>query len=160
MSGTVKDLVKILSAIKTRRKTRQLAVIVDGPNILRKEVSLDLQKIKGLLAELGRIKVSKVVLDKFAPQKLVEAVNNAGFDTLISSGKVEVDLSIVTMEYIFDTDIDIIVLVTRSASYIPLVYKAKEMGKEVVVVGSEPGFSVALKNAADQVFEITQGATS
>ena len=91
---------------------------------------------------------------------VVEAVNNAGFDTLISSGKVEVDLSIVTMEYIFDTDIDIIVLVTRSASYIPLVYKAKEMGKEVVVVGSEPGFSVALKNAADQVFEITQGATS
>ncbi|MEM3537885.1 MAG: NYN domain-containing protein, partial [Candidatus Korarchaeum sp.] len=75
---------------------------------------------------------------------------NAGFKPLISTGKVEVDFSIACMEAIHDEKIDMLVIAARSAAYMPLVHKAKESGKEVMVIGAEPGFSTALKKACDE----------
>jgi uncharacterized protein (TIGR00288 family) len=45
----------------------------------------------------------------------------------------------------------VIAIATRDADFLPLVQKAKEYGKKVVVLGSEPGFSSSLQNAADYV---------
>jgi len=38
---------------------------------------------------------------------------------------------------------------TRNAEFLPLINIAKENGKETIVIGAEPGFSIALKNSAD-----------
>jgi uncharacterized protein (TIGR00288 family) len=38
---------------------------------------------------------------------------------------------------------------TRDADFLPIVNKAKENGKETIVIGAEPGFSAALQNSAD-----------
>jgi uncharacterized protein (TIGR00288 family) len=143
------EKMKVLKGVK-RKKTKQLAVIVDGPNMLRKELGTDLEEIRKLAEREGRIRLAVVVLDRKAPEKLVEAVTNAGFKPLISTGKVEVDFSIVCMEAINDEKIDMIVMTARSAAYMPLIHKAKESGKEVMIIGAEPGFSVALKKACDQ----------
>ncbi|MEM0191855.1 MAG: NYN domain-containing protein [Candidatus Korarchaeum sp.] len=140
---------RVLKGVK-RRKIKQLAVIVDGPNMLRKELGIDLEEIRKLAEREGRLRVAAVVLDRKAPEKLVEAVTNAGFKPLISTGKVEVDFSIACMEAIYDEKIDMLVIAARSAAYMPLVHKAKESGKEVMVIGAEPGFSTALKKACDE----------
>ena len=46
-------------------------------------------------------------------------------------------------------NIDIIALMTRDADFLPIINKAKENGKETIVIGAEPGFSAALQNSAD-----------
>lgn len=150
MASTMRDLVRVIGSLR-KRKQKHIGVIVDGPNILRKEISVDLLEIKRKLSAYGRIRYAKVILDKHAPSKLVEAVNNAGFEAIISQGKVEVEFTIESMDIIYDSEIDIITLVTRSAGFLPLIYKAKHFGKEVYVIGAEPGFSIALRNAADKV---------
>jgi len=50
---------------------------------------------------------------------------------------------------IYNPNIDIIALMTRNAEFLPLINIAKENGKETIVIGAEPGFSIALKNSAD-----------
>ena len=139
---------KVLRSVR-KKKGKQLAIIVDGPNILRKELGIDLEEIRRLAEEEGRIRVATVVLDRKAPEKLVEAVVNAGFRAVISTGKVEVDFTIAAMDAVYNEKIDSLVLVARSAAYMPIVHRAKEEGKEVIVIGAEPGFSTALKKAAD-----------
>lgn len=130
-------------------RRKQLAIIVDGPNILRKELGLDLEEIRKVSESMGRVRRAIVVLNRQAPEKLVEAVANAGFDVKISFGKPEVDFTIAAMEAAFTDKIQTLVLATRSAAYLPIIHKIKEVGKEVVVIGAEPGFSVALRKAAD-----------
>ena len=139
---------KVLRSVR-KRKGKQLAIVVDGPNILRKELGIDLEEIRRLAEEEGRVRIATVVLDRKAPEKLVEAVVNAGFRAVISTGKVEVDFTISAMDAIYNDKIDSLVLVARSAAYMPIVHRAKEEGKEVIVIGAEPGFSTALKKAAD-----------
>ncbi|MFB6147602.1 MAG: NYN domain-containing protein, partial [Candidatus Nanohaloarchaea archaeon] len=67
---------------------------------------------------------------------------------------VDVYMAANAMEAVYNDSIDIIVLVTRDADFLPVIQKAKEHGKETVIIGMNPGFSTALQNAADQVIEL------
>ncbi len=58
-------------------------------------------------------------------------------------------MSVEAMELIYNPNIDIVALMTRDADFLPIINKAKENGKETIVIGAEPGFSVALQNSAD-----------
>ena len=53
------------------------------------------------------------------------------------------------MELIYNPNIDILALMTRNADFLPLLNKTKENGKETIVIGAEPGFSIALQNTSD-----------
>ncbi|MGB9631657.1 MAG: NYN domain-containing protein [Candidatus Methanodesulfokora sp.] len=147
---------KVLRTVKKAVKRKQIAVVVDGPNMLRKDLNVDLETVRRIIMDVGRPVISIVILDRKAPEKLVEAVNNAGFKPIISAGKVEVDFTIAAMDAIYMEKIDSLILVARSAAYLPLIHKAKEKGKEVVVIGTEPGFSIALKKAADKFVSLSE----
>ncbi len=138
-----------------------IAVFVDGPNIIRKEFDLDLDYLREEIGELGNIKVGKVFLNQYASEKLIEAIVSQGFEAALGLGgekdkdsDVDVYMAVNAMEAVFNDSIDIIVLVTRDTDFLPVIQKAKEHGKETVIIGMSPGFSTALKNAADQVIEL------
>jgi len=134
---------------ETKRK-KQVALLIDGPNIMRKEFNVDLGEVRKKALKLGELKVSKVFLNQFAKEKLIEAVATQGFEPVMSiSEDVDVDLAVEAMEVIHDPHIDILVLVTRDADYLSVIRRAKAYNKTVVIFGVQPGFSVALKNAAD-----------
>ena len=105
----------------------------------------------------GRIVIGKVFLNQFASEKLIEAVANEGLEAIIALGdpelKTDVDVSVAVhaMEAIYDPDIDIIALSSRDADFLPLIQKAKQMGKIAVLVAVRPGLAVSLKHAADYV---------
>ena len=86
---------------------------------------------------------------QYAPQGLIEAVSNQGFEAVVVSGETGVKLAVEAMREIYNSNIDVIALATRNAEFLPVILKAKEKGKETVVIGVEPGFSAALKHAAD-----------
>jgi len=135
----------------------KLAFFVDGPNMIRKEFNLDLKDLRKRVGKYGRIIIGKVFLNQFASEKLIEAVANEGFETIIALGdpelKTDVDVSITVhaMEAIYNPDIEVIALASRDADFLPLIQKAKEHGKITVLVTIESGLAVSLRHASDFV---------
>ncbi|GAB6101359.1 TIGR00288 family NYN domain-containing protein [Thermococcus atlanticus] len=130
---------------------KSIGLIIDGPNILRKEFGVKLENIKEALERIGNIRVAKVVLNQYAPQGLIEAIVNQGFEPIIVAGDTDVRIAIEAMELIYNSDVEAIAIATRDADFLPIISEAKRKGKEAIVIGVEPGFSVALQNAADYV---------
>jgi len=140
-----------------RRDTavKNIGLLVDGPNMLRKEFNLDLESVKEMMDEHGKMRVGKVLLNQYASDKLIEAIVNQGFTPIVVAGDTDVHLAMEAMELIYNPNIDVIALMTRNADFLPLINKTKENGKETIVIGAEPGFSVALQNSTDSSITIT-----
>lgn len=160
----------VLEKVRKRKKTggssddRRIGLFIDGPNILRKEFDIDLDKLREKVEERGRITAAKVFMNQFASEKLIEAVASQGFEPVISLGgeqkdegrsDIDVAMAVSVMDSL-QYGLDTIILATRDADFLPLVQTAKERGVEVIIMGMEPGFSTALKNAADEVMNLEQ----
>lgn len=128
-----------------------IALLVDGPNVIRKSLKLDLVKVKKEVQKHGNLRIAKIYLDQYASDKLIEAMVNQGFDTEITTGDVDVTMAIEAMEFALDPNIDVVALMTRDTDYIPVLVKAKAHGKRTMVVATDVAFSAALKNTADVV---------
>lgn len=151
----VKDgLEKIRKKMGERPK---VAFFIDGPNMIRKEFNLNLKDLRKRVEKYGRITVGKVFLNQFASEKLIEAVANEGFETVIALGdpeqKTDVDVSIAVhaMDAIYNPEIDVIALSSRDADFLPLIQKAKEKGKITLLIAVDSGLAISLKHAADHV---------
>lgn len=131
------------------KKQPQIALFVDGPNIIRKQLNIDLKEIKKKVSEYGNIRMARIYLDQFASDKLIEAMVNQAFEPKITTGDVDVTMAVEATEQIVNPEVDVIALMTRDTDFIPALTKAKEHGKKTLIVGIEPGFSVALRNTAD-----------
>jgi uncharacterized protein (TIGR00288 family) len=150
------DITRYIGSVAKKKKKadKKIGLLIDGPNILRKEFDIDLDDVKAILEEMGDIRIGKVILNQFATQGLIEAVSNQGFDPVVVTGDTDVRMAVESMELIYNETIDTIALATRDADFLPVIVKAKESGKETIVIGAEPGFSVALMNAADYVIRM------
>ncbi|MFA5381999.1 MAG: TIGR00288 family NYN domain-containing protein [Candidatus Micrarchaeia archaeon] len=137
-----------------KKKDRNIALFIDGPNVIRKDMHLDLEAIKKELKKHGKLKIGIVFLDQYASDKLIEAMINQGYQPVITSGDVDVTMACAAVEQIFNPHIDTIALMTRDTDFRPVLVKAKEHGKETIVIGGEPGFSIALKNTADVIIKM------
>jgi len=136
---------------------KKIGLLVDGPNMLRKEFQLDLEEIRDLLKEYGDIKMGKVFLNQHASEKLIETIESQGFEPVICTSEVYVRMAVEGMDMIYNPMIDTVALVSRDANMKPLLLKAMEHGKETIIFGAEPGFSVALKNSADYIIMLRDG---
>ncbi len=141
---------KILPFFKKR-----IAVLVDGPNILRKEFNVKLEEILEAVSSLGKVQVARVYLNQHASEKLIEAISNSGFEPIISTIDVHLKMAMDVIELINKLDLDYIAIASRHARCVPILHKLKERNLGTAVIGFEPGFSVALQNTADYVFKLT-----
>lgn len=137
-------------------KTKNVALFIDGPNMIRKEFSFGIEDILKKAKKYGRIVIGKVFLNQFAPEKLIEAVANHGLEPVITLGEkddtdVDVAMAVHAMEAVYDPKIDIIVISTRDADFAPLLQKIKEHGKTAVLIAAKEALGISLKNAADRV---------
>lgn len=154
-------MINFLRKLVSKRKN--IALIFDGPNLLRKEFDIDLGKIKKDIEEqYGNVRMARVVVNQFAPPKLIEAISNEGLEVIVGVGEtkdditsdVDVYVAMAAAEAIYSNNFDIIALATRDADFLPVVQTAKNLGKEVIIIGQNPGFSKALQNAADHIMFI------
>jgi len=147
-----------LDKIKRRFGERpKVAFFVDGPNMIRKEFNINLKDMKKRVEKYGRIVIGKVFLNQFASEKLIEAVANEGFESVMALGdpeqKTDVDVAIAVhaMEAVDNPDIEIIALASRDADFLPLIQKIKQSGKIALLVTVESGLAVSLRHSADYV---------
>lgn len=136
---------------KRKKEKPDIALLVDGPNIIRKAFNLDLVEVKREINKYGNIRIAKIYLDQYASDKLIEAMVNQGFETEITTGDVDVTMAIEAMEFVLDPNIDIIALMTRDTDYRPVLVKAKARGKKTMIVATDVAFSAALRNTADRI---------
>ena len=134
-----------------KARSKNVAVFVDGPNLLRKEFGIDIDLIKKESIKFGSIKIGRVYLNQFASDKLVEATVNQGFSPIISTTDVDVVMACDATEVAFNPNIDIIIFATRDSDFLPALIKAKAHGKETVALVAEEMTAAALKNTADKV---------
>lgn len=147
----------VSKTIKTEEASEAaVALFVDGPNMLRKEFMIDLRELKARAGKYGRVRVAKVFINQFAPEKLIEAIINEGYKVEMilaveddDANDVDVSVAVAATEAALMHDIEYIALASRDADFLPVIQKAKEYGKKVVILGAEPGFSASLRNAAD-----------
>lgn len=138
------------------KREKDVALLVDGPNILRKfdGRQVKLEDIEEAAAQLGKIVMAKVYLDTNAPAKLVQAVTNSGFEPVVVTQDIHITMAVDAYNLIYANDTQVLAIASRHARCAPLLRKVKEKGVETVILGFEPGFAVALKNSADYVFEL------
>jgi len=146
-------VILLIDALKGifKSSTKNIAVFVDGPNMLRKELNIDLHQIKDIIKQFGKIKVGKVFLNQYAPTKLAEAVVNQGFEVIISVGDVDVMMAVDATATAFNKNIDVICFVTRDSDFLPALIKTKSLGKETIVILVDESSAAALKNSADYI---------
>ncbi len=138
------------------RKKKNVALFVDGPNMLRKEFKFSIDDIVKKAEKYGRIVVGKVFLNQYAPEKLIEAVANHGLEPVIALGEkddvdVDVAMAVHAMESVYDDNIEVIAISTRDADFMPLLQKIKEHGKYAVLITVKEALGTSLKKSADKV---------
>jgi uncharacterized protein (TIGR00288 family) len=143
------------------KRRKNIALFVDGPNIIRKEFGINLDELRSLLDKHGRIVIGKVFLNQYASEKLIEAIANQGFEPAIflageEESDVDVALAVSVVKAAYNEKVDVIAIASRDSDYLPAIQVAKERGKKVIVIGINPGFSKALQNAADVVEILTK----
>ncbi|MFA4946402.1 MAG: TIGR00288 family NYN domain-containing protein [Candidatus Micrarchaeia archaeon] len=153
MARVIEQLKRMVSKTPSQKT---VALFVDGPNMLRKELNVDLDKVKRLIERYGKVKIARVFLNQYASDKLIEAVANQGFEVVIIPSDVDVALAVEATQAVFNDKVDIIAIASRDSDFKPVLAKAKEHGKETIVIGAEPDFSVALQNTADVVININK----
>jgi uncharacterized protein (TIGR00288 family) len=145
-----------LKRIMQKRTPKNIAIFVDGPNMLRKELKVDLAKVKKRVEKVGKIKIARVFLNQYASDKLIEAVTNQGFEVVIIPSDVDVALAVDATQSVFNEKIEVICIASRDSDFKPVLTRAKEFGKDTIVVGAEPDFSIALQNTADTVINLSK----
>ena len=155
--GVLKGLTK---SLQKRIAFGNVAVFVDGPNILRKELQIDLRDVKKALHPFGQIKIGKVFLNQFASEKLVEAVVNQGFESVITVGDIDVSMAVEATDAVFNHSINHIAFVTRDSDFLPAIMKAKAHGKTTIVILAEESSAAALKNSADHLIVLGKRVTT
>ncbi len=139
-----------------RTKSGTVIILVDGPNILRKVDGehMRLEDILEISSQLGKSRYAKVFLDKKAPEKLLQAIVNTGFEPVVVPTDIHVHMALEAMKGMYSKNVKTIVIASRHARCAPILRKAKENGLETCSIGFSPGFSVALQNASDYVFKV------
>ena len=130
---------------------KKIAVFVDGPNILRKEFDIDLSVVREKLKKYGEIRIAKVFLNPHAPEKLIEAIVNHGFEVEITPNDTDTAMVADATEAACSNSIDVIALVTRDSDFLPAIIKAKKHGKMAILLMTKQNSSSATKNTADTV---------
>jgi uncharacterized protein (TIGR00288 family) len=131
-----------------------VALLIDGPNVLRREFDVRLDELKRAIQDLGRVGVAKVYLNERASDKLLEAIANSGFTPCVTTADVHLVMAIDAMDLILGDTTRMLAIFSRHARAAPILRHARECGLETLAIGFEPGFSIAVQNAADRVLRV------
>jgi len=140
--------------IQKSKTVSSVGLIINGPNVLLRKFNVSLESILNALEGFGRIIVGKVVLNHNASPKLVETVINYGLEPVIINGRVDVAIAVEAMKLIYNPKINTLALAVRDAHFLPLLFEAKRIGKETIIIAPEEGLSEALQNTADHIIKL------
>jgi uncharacterized protein (TIGR00288 family) len=128
-----------------------VALLVDGPNVLREEFDTDLDQVREVAAGWGPLAVTRLYVDEHATPELMQAAEARGYEVRVTSGDVDVKLAVDATELVLEEPMDTLVVASRDTDFKPMLEKAARAGVETVALApGEHGRSDALQNAANE----------
>ena len=148
-----------LDLFKSKPGVKRIALLVDGPNMIRSQFNVRLEEVLGSLSEFGQVRVARVFLNQYASDKLIEAISNTGCEPVVMTTDADVPMAIAAMDCIYNPNIDTIALMTRDSDLHHVFLKAKEKGKQTILLTADDQLAVSLKNSADKVIMVKTHAS-
>jgi len=109
-------------------------------------------KVKALLEDLGVTKVAKVVVSQQSSHEgTIKLITQQGYSPIVVPGEVDVHVALEATDMAFNPKLSSIVLLTTNPNILPALTKAKELGKETILLRIPDRTNEALENAADIV---------
>ncbi|PSP80276.1 NYN domain-containing protein [Halobacteriales archaeon QS_1_68_20] len=140
-----------------RERPDRVAVLVDGPNVLRGEFDVDLDDVRASAERAGQLVAKRLYLDEHATPGLIQAAEARGFEVVVTSGDVDVKLAIDGTELVADGDLDVLAVASRDTDFKPLLEAAARNGVcTLAIAPGEHGRSDALRNAAHDAVVLTE----
>jgi len=132
-----------------REDEARVGLFVDGPNVLRSEFDVDLDDVRAIADEHGRVAIARLYLDEHATPSLIQAGEARGFEVVTTSGDVDVRLAVDATAAAIDERIDVLAVASRDTDFKPALESAAERGvRTLAIAPGEHGRSDALRNAA------------
>ena len=135
-----------------RKKKNAVALLVDSS--FSSDLSEILLKLRPLLEELGDIKVGKVVILQQQATEYSKLISQEGFIPVIVHDDLDIHFALEAMEFIYNEKIQTIAIATENEKLLPLFSRARELGKEVILLYTAEKLHTGLQNAADVVLPI------
>jgi uncharacterized protein (TIGR00288 family) len=137
-------------------KKEKLGLLIDGSNLLVENIKEDLEKIDETIATIGDLRIAKVILDQQLPDTYIDKILKKGYLPIVVPGDIDVYMSIEAMDLIYSEELQMVAFWTSDINFLPIIIKAKELGKETVVLGRTEGFSETLENAVDYILILSE----
>ena len=139
----------ILRLFGIKPRIKGIAFFVNGPDILSHKKNVDMQKTISRLKTYYNVRIAKVYLDQFASDKLIEAVNNQGYESIICISDVNVAMAIGIIEEVYNKNIEGIAVMTTNQLFSTVLKKVKEHKKKTILVG-EKNIAKELRDECDE----------
>ncbi len=114
-----------------------------------------LSKLRPILDEMGDIKIGKVVVRQQEAVEFSKIIAQEGFIPVIIHDDLDIHLVLETMELIYNEKIETLAIATENVNLLLLLSRARELGKEVILLYTSDKVNRGLQNAADIVLPIT-----
>jgi len=133
----------------------RVALLVDGPNVFRDEFDVDLDELRALASERGRLVTARLYLDEHATPGLIQAAEARGFEVVTTSGDVDVRLAVDATAVATHNQADTLAIASRDTDFKPALERAAREGlRTVAIAPGEYGRSDALRNAANEAITL------
>jgi uncharacterized protein (TIGR00288 family) len=117
--------------------------------VLRDEFDVDLDDVRAVADDRGRLVAARLYLDEHATPGLVKAAEARGFEVVVTSGDVDVKLAVEAVALVHESDVDVLAVASRDTDFKPVLEAAAARGvRTLAVAPGEHGRSDALRNAA------------
>ncbi|QLG63491.1 NYN domain-containing protein [Halorarum salinum] len=128
-----------------------VALFVDGPNVLREEFDVDLDDLRTAAAAMGNLVTARLYLNEHATPGLIQAAEARGFQVVVTSGDVDVKLAVDVATFAAEGRAGTIAIASRDTDFKPALEAANERGlRTLAIAPGSYGRSDALRNAADE----------
>ncbi len=132
-----------------------VGLFVDGPNVLREEFDVDFDDLRAVISDRGRVSCLRVYLDADAPSNLVRAAEAHGFETIVTSGDVDVRLAVEATEFAATRSTGLLAIASRDIDFKPVFELAGRHGiSTLAITPGDHGRSAGFVAAADEVISL------
>lgn len=127
----------------------RVGLFVDGPNVLRAEFDVDLDDVRKVAADRGRLVLTRLYVDEHASPGLIQAAEAHGFEVITTSGDVDVKLAVDATDVLARDGLDVLAIASRDTDFKPVIEAAARQGvRTFAIAPGEHGRSDALRSAA------------
>jgi uncharacterized protein (TIGR00288 family) len=135
-----------------RGKEKSVAVMVDSA-ISSSYINI-LPQLRLLVEEIGKIKIAKIIIMQEQAFETAKDISDEGFLPVIVHDDLDIHFALELMELIYNEKIQTLAIVTENEKFLPLFGRARELGKEVILLQATGNVGRGLQNAADLVLPI------